>query len=826
MTVGGRPVDPERPDLIATDRSLHAYPLQSGPRRTAHALLWLAVLMLAMLTGRAHAQGIDPEGRPIRQVVIEGLDQIEQRLIDNSIRSTIGQPYQKETAEQDVVRITNLGYFSSVTALVKEDHGGVILTYQLVELPILTAVEFRGNRANALDDLTLRGLTLLRSGDAVDPFLIDRAKRAIVSAYEEKGYFVADVSIDQQALDQQRKLVFIIREGPRIRLRDIRFEGNAIIPAKALRKQVRSKVWSWPFSTGGVVDREQLKLDAAAIRDYYQQRGYLEAEVDRQITVAANQHDALATFIVTEGPRWTVGEVQVESVNGGPLLFSEQQIIMNMALLPGDIYSASDLRQSILQINELYGRLGYLNTRLIRLSDGQPGIDRVFNPETNTVDLRVRIDEGTPTLVGKVTVRGNSLTRTKVVLRETRGMLPGRPFDRTGLDESRRRLSESVLFRDPTITLLGEDDDPERDVLVEVAERNTGSISFGATVSSDDGLLGAVDITQRNFDVTDLPESWDDFLANRAFRGGGQTFNLTLSPGSENSRYSVSLSDPYFLDSNYFADTELFFYDSQRDGYDERRSGARLGLGKRFGDVWSASVRARAENVRADDLEVDAPLDVYAVEGTNLVTGLSFRVTRNTTDSALSPTRGSKTTLSIERVGALGGDYDFTKALFSYDKFWTVGQDILDRKSVLRFRIDTGYIFEENESPIFERFLAGGHSTFRGFANRGIGPRGIRADTLTLGEDAVGGDFLLLTGLQYEFPLVDNYLRGVIFTDQGTLRNDPSFKEWRVSIGTGIRLQVPFLSQAPFALDFAIPLVSEDTDDERLISFALDIPFQ
>ncbi len=90
----------------------------------------------------------------------------------------------------------------------------------------------------------------------------------------------------------------------------------------------------------------------------------------------------------------------------------------------------------------------------------------------------------------------------------------------------------------------------------------------------------------------------------------------------------------------------------------------------------------------------------------------------------------------------------------------------------------------------------------------------------------MGGDYLLLAGLQYEFPLIDNYLRGVVFTDQGTLGNDITLDDWRVSVGVGIRLQVAFLAQAPFAIDFAIPLANEATDEERLISFAIDIPFQ
>ena len=242
--------------------------------------------------------------------------------------------------------------------------------------------------------------------------------------------------------------------------------------------------------------------------------------------------------------------------------------------------------------------------------------------------------------------------------------------------------------------------------------------------------------------------------------------------------------------------------------------------------MWSAQVRARAENVRISNIDDDVPVDVFAVEGSNLVTGVSLRVVRNTTDSQLTPTRGSRLVAAVEQVGVFGGDFEFTTATLNLTKFWTVSTDILDRRSTLRFSMDAGYIFKENEAPVFERFYAGGHSSFRGFRSRGVGPRGIRADTGTLGNDAVGGDFQLLTGLQYEFPLADRILRGVVFTDQGILSDDVSLDPWRASVGVGIRLQIPILSQAPFALDLAIPLASEDTDEERVLSFSLDLPFQ
>src|SRR5690606_26610314 len=143
-------------------------------------------------------------------------------------------------------------------------------------------------------------------------------------------------------------------------------------------------------------------------------------------------------------------------------------------------------------------------------------------------------------------------------------------------------------------------------------------------------------------------------------------------------------------------------------------------------------------------------------------------------------------------------------------QFWTVDQDFFGRKSIVRFRLEWGYILQDDEAPVFERFYAGGHSTFRGFDYRGVGPRGIRADTGTLGDDPVGGDWLFLTGLEYSQPLYEDVVRWAVFTDMGTVQDDIGFDEWRVSVGAGLRIKIPFLGEAPFAIDVGVPLIKEE----------------
>ncbi len=763
------------------------------------------------LTCVAQAQGIGLADRPVAEVRIRGMVELPEQLIRNQIRLTQGTPYDPQVVEDDIVRITHLGRFSSVQAQVQpQANGAVVITYVVVEQPLISDIQISGNKAISQQDLL--SLIKLQVGDPADKFLVDRALNQLKLAYEKAGYFATDVSYDKEQFKKSNVLKFHVREGPRVRVRQISFTGNTTFTAKQLRSKLQSDVYI-PILRPGVLNRKQLDEDAARLREFYYDRGYLDAQVGRRIDLSPDQKDATVTFFIDQGRLYTVNDIRVE----GNAIFSSPQIVEAMPLKVGDVFTAIQLQRSNQALIDLYGKLGFIETTI--------QIDRLFDEKRPTVDLLVNIKEGLPYLVGTVSIRGNQLTQDKVIYRQIRGLNPGRRFDRAGLEKTKTLLRGSSLFSDAKITILGKSDDAYRDVLIEVKEANTGSLSFGAGISSDAGVLGAVDLVQRNFDIADAPESLGEFFTGKAFRGAGQYFALTLQPGNELSRYSVSFREPFLLESNFSFDTNLFFFEREREDWDEQRTGATFGLGHRFGDVWSASVRLRAEEIDVSDIELDAPVDAFQVQGGSNISSIGIVVSRNTTDSPFFPTQGSRSKFELVRVGAFGGDFDFTRANIEFKKFWTVDEDFFGRRTVTSIRLELGYIFENNEAPIFERLYAGGHRSFRGFRFRGIGPRGIRADTLTIGEDPVGGDWLFLLGAEYNFPIYQDVVRGVLFVDSGTIEKDLGFDNYRVSVGMGVRLKIPFLGQAPFALDFAIPVAKEDGDETQVVSFDLALPF-
>jgi outer membrane protein insertion porin family len=778
------------------------------------------VLITLAWVSPAYAQAVDPEGRLVRDVRVEGLDKTPKQLVDNTVRTAVGKPYRQDTVNDDIRRLTFLGRFDTVVAKVEDNGDGSIdVIFAVTEQSTLLAMRFVG--AKRFNNEQLLTLVLLRPGDPIDKSLIDRGMRAIEGAYAEKGHFAASVTYDKKALEEKRELIYTITEGPRVRVTELRYEGNDVYDDDRLASQVGQETYLWPF-IAGFMDRTQLDIDVAAIRKYYQDRGYLNAQVGRRIDLSARQNRAIVTFEVNEGQQHTVRDIKVGfTKDGAPTtdqLMSEDQIRMVLSLVKGGVYSDERLAESREAVRLWYGEIGFINTRVT--------INRVFDQNQPKVDVIVEIEEGTgPTIVDDIVIIGLTRTDQKVLLRRVRGLEPGRPVNLSGLEETRRLVRESTWFSNGTITALGSEDDLYRTFLIEAEEKNTGSFSIGAGVSSDSGVFGAISLEQRNFDITDWPESMDEFLAQRAFLGAGQTFNITLQPGNDISNYSIGFREPYLFESDYFFDINFSAFQAVREDFDEGRIGIRTGFGRRLGDVWTGSVRFRFEQIDIDEIEPEAPTDVFAVAGGSDLSSVGFNLTRSTTDSNITPSRGSRLNLGLNQYGAMGGDYDFTRFTAGYSQFWTLDKDFLGRKTVLSLQMDMGYIPQDNDDvPLFERFYSGGRD-FRGFAFRGVGPRGIRNDNMLLGDDPVGGRFQFITRLQYEFPVYAQFVRWAVFTDQGTIQDEFGFDQWRVAVGTGVRLRIPFFGQAPIAIDFGFPILEEEGDETQILSFSIELPF-
>lgn len=346
--------------------------------------------------------------------------------------------------------------------------------------------------------------------------------------------------------------------------------------------------------------------------------------------------------------------------------------------------------------------------------------------------------------------------------------------------------------------------DPE----IIVTEDRTGRFIFGAGLNSDAGIVGNVVISETNFDLFRPPRSFEDVLDGTAWRGAGQRFRLEAVPGNIVSRYLFSWTEPYLLDTNYSLSVSGFFYKRFFTDWDEQRTGTRVSVGKQLTPKFSISGSFRLEEVRLDDPDVPTPAILAKALGSSLLTNFGVNLTHDTRDAAFLPAEGHLIQLGFEQ-GV--GDWIYPRLTAEASQFFTLykradggGRQILTLKGQLGWT-DSG-------TPIFERFFAGGFQTFRGFGFRGVSPRQL--------DVRVGGNWLALGTVEYMAPLLANEMvHGVLFTDFGTVENDPGFNDFRVNIGAGLRVMVPAMGPVPLAFDFAVPLIKVEGDDRRLFSF-------
>ncbi|HSU65796.1 MAG TPA: BamA/TamA family outer membrane protein, partial [Tepidisphaeraceae bacterium] len=251
--------------------------------------------------------------------------------------------------------------------------------------------------------------------------------------------------------------------------------------------------------------------------------------------------------------------------------------------------------------------------------------------------------------------------------------------------------------------------------------------------------------------------------------------------------------------------------------YRDRRIGDRITFGKRFDFINSASLSLRGEQVNIGSIDQPRfrPFEILAGEGDSYLSSVGLNFRRDTTNPGILPYRGSITNAGVEVFGAMGGDYSFQRFSVGWSGYHTLRTDLLDRRTVLGMHLNAGFI--TGSSPFFERFYGGGIGSIRGFAYRGISPRAGREF------DQIGGNFEYHGSVEINYPIYEQMIRGVVFTDFGDIESDVKFGSFRSSVGAGVRLTLPFLGQTPIAIDFGVPVTRASHDQTQIISFSLGL---
>lgn len=801
----------------------------------------------ACLTGSVFAQaevgrtaaaptgsGVPPElepfqGRPVRQIVFVTKDaagiatlvpEADDKLAQNQLRLRVGAPFDGALVSDDIARLNRVGRFRRVESRVRQlDDGSVELEYTVVLQPLISAVQSVGNKLISDEDLLKMVDVLI--GTPVDPTQLDLACRRIEARYKDRGYFNALVTVDEKSLADNGTVLFNVREGARTKVAEIRFEGNTSINGRELKGKLRTKE-AWLLERGPV-DQDMLADDVATITMYYRDRGFLDIRVDRTITTSPDGKEAIVTFAVEEGQVYTLRDIKVSIADEtGASVFSPEQLLGLMEIKPGDAYSESLLKASLKSIKDAYGRLGFAEAEIVRRELREPG--------EPLVDTLLVVRQGNQFKTGLVEIRGNAATRDDVV-RRLLTVQPDRPLDTTEIEESERRLRVARIFRPPDAEYAGPklsiqpvdfDNPGYRDVIAEVEETNTGSFQFGAGFTSDGGVIGQFMINQRNFDILDTPDTFGEMFTGDAFRGGGQTATLAIMPGTQQQTFSVGLADPYLFDTDYSGSARAEWRRRVYRAYDESRYGAMFSIARRFGSQWTVRMPLTFQIVELNDIDVDAPTDYYDVEDATFLPSVGLYFKRSNVDDNAFPSRGTSLEFGVDQFF---GDEPFQRFTAEAARYFRLDEDVTGLKTVLQLAGRIGYIPQDSQDvPFYERLYLGGQ-TFRGFAFRGIGPVGVRNDNGEISDDQVGGTFLFYAGAEIRQPVATDLVSLVAFVDTGTISDEVSLDDYRVSVGFGLRLYLAQISPVPLAFDFGFPIMKAETDRERLFTFSLDIPF-
>jgi outer membrane protein insertion porin family len=777
-------------------QATHRFPLPTRLRAGV-------VLAALLLSGAAClAQAPSTQGKVlVADVIADGNHQVPTQKIMGIVKTRPGGEFSADLVDEDVRALMATRQFANVRAVKRDADGRVVVYFLFTEYPrSIQEIKYNGLKHFKPDEINT--LTGLRVGGILNPRANVHACQLIAAKYNQAGRPFAQVDLLKGGNEGDTTVEFNITEGPTVKINDIDFVGNTFVGGDVLKQHIKTS-----GALLGLIKGEYnptlVDADVSALIDYYRSFGFHDVRVSREMRYTPDYRHVDLIFHVDEGLRYQLTDrPQIVGVKS----CKPDELIRLCSAKPGEPFSGQAVQKDVESIKDYIGTQGhqcYVNPQL------------VWGQEPGDVHVVYQVEEKPVTHVGTITIIGNDKTRQNRILNQI-PLYPGQILSYPELKRAEANLAKMNIFENnpetgvrPTVSVIDDNADAEfKDILVQVQETRTGSLLFGVGVNSDAGLTGSIVLNERNFDITRLPTSWEDIWEGRAFRGNAQEFRAEAVPGTQLQRYSVSFRDPAIFDTPYFFGISAYYYTHNYNEYDEARTGTRITVGRQINEHWSASVSTRVENVNINNVPPWEPQTFQSVVGDNFVLGMSAGVTRDTRNSYLRPTEGSKFNLSFEQVL---GDFSFPVGNAELNKYWTIWERA-DGSGKHVLAMHNQLTIAGSQAPVFERFYAGGFQSMRGFQFRGISPEqnGFK----------VGGDFMLLNSLEYQIPLKANdHIYAVGFVDSGTVESHTEIRDYRVSAGVGLRFVVPMLGPVPIALDFGFPIVKGPGDQEQVFSF-------
>ena len=732
----------------------------------------------------------------VRDIRVEGAQRTEAGTVFSYLPIKVGERIDDERASQAVKALYATGFFRDV----RLERQGDVLVVVIDERPTISSITFVGNKEFDTDTVkkALRDIGLAEAR-IFDRSALARAEQELKRQYITRGLYSARVQTTVTPQERNRVAVnFSIDEGPATRIQRINIIGTKAFTEAQLLSEITLTTPGWLtwYTKNDQYSKQKLQADLEVLRSFYQDRGYLEFNVDStQVSISPDKEDIIITVNVSEGPRYTVGEVRL----AGELFMDEQELRRLIRVKPGDVFSRARLQASAKDISDRLGAEGYAFANV----NAVPEVDR----EKNTASFTFFVDPGRRVYVRKVNITGNTKTRDEVIRREVR-QLEGAWYDGPRIERSKVRIRRLGYF-EPEITIEtppvpGSPD--QVDLEIQVTERSTGNLLAGVGYSSTDGVVFAGSVSQQNV------------------FGSGNALTLSLNTSKINRTYAFTLTEPYWTVDGVSRTIEFYQRKTDPTGlaisqYASDTLGAALGFGVPITETDTINFGFRVE--RSDlTLFADSPpiyfdfINQFGNPNWSFITTAGWA--RDSRDDILYPTSGTLQSAFIE-LGLPPGDLKYYKAQYVHQWFFPLTGSFV---GMLRGELGYGDGYGGKPLPFFRAFYAGGSGSVRGYESSSLGPR----DEFN---NVLGGNRKIVGNAEVFYPILkgDKSVRASVFVDAGQIQGDGSQKDaesFRYSAGVGVSWNSPI---GPLKFSYAIPLNEKPGDRVQNFQFQVGSVF-
>ncbi|MBC7180558.1 MAG: outer membrane protein assembly factor BamA, partial [Roseovarius sp.] len=414
---------------------------------------------------------------------------------------------------------------------------GSNLLIRVVEFPTINQIAFEGN--DKIKDEDLSGFIQSKPRQVFSPTQAERDAGIISEAYSQNGRIAARVTPKViRRSDNRVDLVFEIFEGRKIEVQRIGFVGNKAFSDSRLRRVIESK------QTGilrALIERDtfvedRVNFDRQVLTDFYNSRGYVDFRVTGTNAELARERDAyFITFNVQEGQQFRFGEITTVSEMNGV----EAEVYGDtLKIKPGVVYSPTLVESSIARMERLAIKNGVDFMRV------EPRITR--NDRDLTLDVEFVIQRGPRIFVERIDIEGNTTTLDRVIRRQF-DQAEGDPFNPRSIQQAADRIRALGYFKEVDVNAR-EGSRPDQVVIeTDVEETTTGTVSVGASFSTNSGLGISLGFSERNF------------------IGRGQQLTAQILATADNINYNLGFVEPAFLGRDVALGLDFAFQQTESD---------------------------------------------------------------------------------------------------------------------------------------------------------------------------------------------------------------------------------------------------------------------